>query len=50
MKYIKPIYIKEKIETQDIMAVSLGNNVSLTETAEGTAQVSSSVLDILGLR
>ena len=50
MKYTKPVYEKERVETQDIMTLSLGNGVSLTETAEGNAQVSSSVLDILGLR
>ena len=50
MKYIKPNYSREFVETQDIMSISLGNNVSLTETADGNAQVSSSVLDVLGLR
>ena len=50
MKYLKPVYEKETVETEDIMLLSLGNGVSLTETAEGNAQVSASVLDVLGLR
>ena len=50
MKYIKPTYKNESLETEDIMTLSLGNGVSLTETAEGNAQVSASVLDVLGLR
>ena len=50
MKYTKPSYNVESVETEDIMTLSLGNGVSLTETAEGNAQVSSSVLDVLGLR
>ena len=50
MKYTVPTYNKETIETEDIMTLSLGNGISLTETAEGNAQVSSSVLDVLGLR
>ena len=50
MRYTKPVYEKETVETEDIMLLSLGNGVSLTETAEGNAQVSASVLDVLGLR
>ena len=50
MKYSNPVYEKETVETNDIMLLSLGNGVSLTETAEGNAQVSASVLDVLGLR
>ena len=50
MKYTKPIYQKDAVKTDDIMTLSLGNGVSLKETSEGNAQVSSSVLDILGLR
>jgi hypothetical protein len=50
MKYITPTYNKETIETEDIMTLSLGGGVSLTETAEGNAQVSASALDVLGLR
>lgn len=40
----------ESVETEDILLISLGNGVSLTETAEGNANVSASVLDVLGLR
>ena len=50
MNYIRPTYDVQIVETIDIMTLSLGNGVSLTETAEGNAQVSSSVLDVLGLR
>ena len=51
MKYTKPVYETEKIETEeDIMTLSLGDGVTLTETAEGNAKVSASVLDVLGLR
>ena len=50
MNYIKPTYNKEIVETNDIMLVSLGEGVTLTETAEGNAKVSASVLDVLGLR
>ena len=50
MKYTTPIYEKEAVETEDILTLSLGNGVSLTETAEGGANVSASVLDVLGLR
>ena len=50
MKYKIPEYKKEHIETSDIMTVSLGDGVTLTETAEGNAKVSASVLDVLGLR
>ena len=50
MRYTKPVYEKETVETEYIMLLSLGNGVSLTETAEGNAQVSASVLDVLGLR
>lgn len=55
MKYTTPTYNKETIETEDIILASsgvidLGNGTSLTETAEGNAKVSASVLDVLGLR
>ena len=55
MKYATPTYNKETIETEDIILASsgvidLGNGATLTETAEGTANVSASVLDVLGLR
>ena len=53
MKYVKPIYESEIVNTSDIIlasVVDLGNGATLTETAEGTAQVGASALDILGLR
>ena len=55
MKYIAPTYNKETVETEDIILASsgvidLGNGATLTETAEGTAQVGASALDVLGLR
>ncbi len=55
MKYIKPSYEKEAVETNDIMLASsgivdLGNGVTLTPTANGNAQVGASALDVLGLR
>ncbi len=50
MKYINPTYKREEIETSDIILVSLGNGVTLTEKDENTAQVGASALDILGLR
>ncbi len=55
MKYTTPTYNKETIETEDIILASsgvidLGNGTSLTETADGNANVLASVLDILGLR
>jgi hypothetical protein len=50
MNYIRPTYDVQTVETSDIMLVSLGDGVTLTETAEGNAKVSASVLDVLGLR
>ena len=53
MRYIKPSFEKEAVETEDIIlasVVDLGNGVTLTETAEGNAKVSASVFDVLGLR
>ena len=50
MNYIKPTYNNEIVESNDIMLVSLGDGITLTETAEGNAKVSASVLDVLGLR
>ena len=50
MNYIRPTYDVQIVETSDIMLVSLGDGVILTETAEGNAKVSASVLDVLGLR
>ena len=53
MKYIKPNYETEIVNANDIIltsVVDLGNGATLTETAEGTAQVGASALDVLGLR
>lgn len=55
MKYIKPNYENELVNTSDIVLASsgivdLGNGVTLTEKDENTAQVGASALDILGLR
>ena len=56
MKYIKPNYKNEAVETSDILSTSstgvidLGNGATLVETSEGNAQVGASVLDVLGLR
>ena len=50
MKYTSPTYKKEAIETSDIILLSLGNGVTLTEKGGNTAQVGTSALDILGIR
>ena len=52
MKYIKPTYKNETLETSDVIlaSINLGGGVTLTETAEGGAQVGASALDVLGLR
>ena len=50
MNYIRPTYDVQIVETNDIMLVSLGDGITLTETADGNAKVSASVLDVLGLR
>ena len=52
MKYTKPTYKNEVLETSDIIlaSIDLGEGVTLTETAEGGAQVGASALDVLGLR
>ena len=49
MKYKKPTYEKETIETKDIIMISLGG-ATLTEVNSTTAKVGASVLDIVGLR
>lgn len=54
MKYTKPLCEIEKIETSDIILTSfgvldLGNGAFLTQVNSDTAQVSTSVLNILGL-
>lgn len=48
MKYIKPTYKKEEIETSDIILASLEAGATLTEKGENNAQVGASVLDVLG--
>ena len=52
MKYIKPTYKNEALDTGDIILASLGAqpSASLTEVNSSTAQLSASVLDVLGLR
>ena len=53
MRYIKPSFEKEAVETEDIIlasVVDLGNGATLTQINEGAAQVGASALDILGLR
>ena len=53
MRYLKPEYSNETIETKDIVLVSsidLGNGATLTQINEAAAQVGASALDILGLR
>ena len=55
MKYIKPNYTKEVIETNDIVLTSpetivLGEGMTLTEKDNGGAQVGASAMDILGFR
>lgn len=44
MKYTKPTYISEKIESNDIILTSSVNKVD-----ETSAEVRTSILDILGL-
>lgn len=52
MKYIKPTYKNEAIESIDVILVSidLGGGVFLAEKSDGVAQVGASALDVLGLR
>ena len=55
MRYIKPNYEREAVETADILVTSpgvvdLGGGATLTEVNESTAQVGASALDVLGLR
>ena len=52
MRYTKPTYKNEALETSDVIlaSIDLGGGVTLTETAEGGAQVGASALDVLGLR
>lgn len=50
MKYTKPTYISEKIETSDIILTSLEGGATITEVDSTTAKVGVSALDVLGLR
>ena len=50
MRYIKPSFEKEAVETEDIIlasVVDLGNGATLTQINEGAAQVGASALDVL---
>lgn len=48
MKYIKPTYEKEKVESNDIILTSGG--ATIKKINESAAIVSASILDVLGLR
>ena len=53
MRYFKPEYSNELIESNDVIlasVVDLGNGAVLTKINEATAQVGASALDVLGLR
>ena len=53
MRYIKPTYESQNVETSDIILASgikLDGGAILNQINEDTAQVSTSVNDILGLR
>ena len=52
MKYIKPTYKNESLETEDIIlaSVQLAGGATLIEKDTNSAQVGASVLDVLGLR
>ena len=52
MKYTKPTYKNEALETEDIILTSLilDGGATLIDKGDGNAQVSTSVLDVLGLR
>ncbi|MBQ8145697.1 MAG: hypothetical protein IJ039_02845 [Clostridia bacterium] len=52
MKYVSPQYKLEKIVSNDIILTSIIYNgeAVMVEKSESSAQVSTSVLDILGLR
>lgn len=52
MRYIKPSYNNEAIESKDIVLASiiLEGGATLIEKDDGTAQVGASALDVLGLR
>ncbi len=52
MKYTKPTYINEAIESSDVILASvlLDGGATLIDKGDGSAQVGASVNDILGLR
>ena len=52
MKYIKPTYRNESLETEDVILASvlLDGGATLVEKDSDNAQVGASVLDILGFR
>lgn len=52
MKYTKPTYKNETLETSDVVlaSINMGGGVTLVEKADGSAQVGASALDILGMR
>ena len=52
MKYIKPSYKNESLETQDVIlsSVLLDGGATLVEKDSYSAQVGASALDVLGLR
>ena len=53
MRYLKPEYSNEEIESKDVIlasGVDLGNGATLTQINEAAAQVGASALDVLGLR
>lgn len=52
MKYVKPAYKNESLETEDVILASLllDGGATLIEIDKGSAQVGASALDILGLR
>lgn len=53
MRYVKPEYYNEIMESSDVIlvsAVELDGGATLTQINEGTAQVGASALDVLGLR
>ena len=51
MRYIKPIYAKETIETKDIILTSpvVNENVVFEEVSTDKANVKASIFDILGI-
>ena len=52
MKYIKPTYENESLETKDVILASviLDGGATLVEKDSNSAQVGASALDVLGLR